>query len=183
MTRLRFAAVLAFAFLVAPCAPASSATSGQPTPVSVTVDRTEISVPLGRTFVFRSTIRNDRPVGSSGLIAHLNVVSLRNDVYVDPEDWSSSRTRYLSLLPPGGSTTLTWRVHAVNGGVLGLYVAVLPAGGVGSSPSTSEVIRLSVAEKHTLNAGGILPLVIGIPALIGLLTLGVGISRRQHSTR
>ena len=80
MIRLRLAAVLAVASLVAPCASAPAAISGQPTPVSVTVDRTEISVPLGRTFVFRSTIRNDGSVESSGLIAHLNVVSLRNDV-------------------------------------------------------------------------------------------------------
>ncbi len=151
--------------------------------LSVTVDQTEISTQLGGKFAFRSTIRNDGPTSVSGLIANLNVVSLRDGVYVDPEDWSSQRTHYLDPLPAGASTTITWHVHAVNGGVLGLVVAVLPESGAGLPPPTSPLIRLTVAEKKTLNSGGILPLALGIPALIGLLTLGVGVRRRRQPFR
>ena len=132
---------------------------------------------------FRSTITNDGPATVNGLIAHLNVLSLRSGVYVDPEDWSSQRTRYLDPLPAGASTTITWHVHTVNGGILGLYVAVLPESGVGLPPATSPTIRLTVAQKKTLNSGGILPLARGIPGLLGLLGLGVRLRRGRQPIR
>ena len=45
-------------------------------------------------------------------------------------------------------------------------------------PTTGPAIHLAVAERKTLNVGGIVPLVIGIPALLGLMTLGLRIYRR-----
>ena len=44
-------------------------------------------------------------------------------VYVDPEDWSSHRTRYLAPISAGGSVTLAWKMQAVNSGSFGVYVA------------------------------------------------------------
>ena len=46
----------------------------------------------------RSGTRAPRPL--SGLVAHLNVVGLSSGIYVDPEDWSEERTKYL---PPLGA--------------------------------------------------------------------------------
>jgi hypothetical protein len=178
MTRRRgslaaFTAVVA-ALLVPPAAQAAAASA----PLSVTVDRTRISAKLGEKFVFRSTITNRGSTAASGLIAHLNVLSLRDGVYVDPEDWSSQRTRYLGTIPAGGSTTTTWRMQAVNSGRLGVYVAVLHESGSGRLPGMGPTIRLAVVERKTLNSGGILPLVLGIPAFVGLLTLAFRLHRR-----
>ena len=66
--------------LAAGLAPAAAGTS----PVSVRVDPTTVSTSIGQRFPLTSTVRNDgdRPV--SGLVAHLNVLSLDPDVYVDP---------------------------------------------------------------------------------------------------
>ena len=145
--------------------------------LSVTVDRAQISTQLGRKFVFRSTITNRGTTAVSGLIAHLNILSLRNGVYVDPEDWSPNRTRYLGTIPPGGTSTTTWRMQAVNDGSFGVYVAVLPESGIARPPTTGPAIHLAVAGRKTLNSGGILPLALGIPALLGLLTLGLRLHR------
>ena len=114
----------------------------------------------------------------SGLIAHLNVVSLRDGVYVDPEDWSSHRTRYLAPIPAGASVRLTWRLRAVNAGSFGIYVAVLPQSGAARPPITGPTVHVSIAHRKTLNSGGTLPLVIGIPALLGALSLGLRVRRR-----
>ena len=114
----------------------------------------------------------------SGLVAHLNVVDLTGRTYVDPEDWSSHRTRYLAPIPAGGSVSLGWPMNAVNAGTIGLYVAVLPRTGPPMRPTTSPTVRLRVLDRKTLNSGGILPLALGIPAALGLLTLGVQRSRR-----
>lgn len=145
--------------------------------LSVTVDRARISTQLGHKFVLRSTITNRGSAAASGLIAHLNVLSLRDGVYVDPEDWSSHRTQYLGTIPAGGSSTTTWRMQAVSAGRFGVYVAVLPQSGVAHPPTTGPAIHVAVAGRKTLNSGGILPLALGIPALLGLLTLGLRLHR------
>jgi hypothetical protein len=145
--------------------------------VSVQVSQTRIETKLGKKFVFTSTITNRGSNAASGLIAHLNILSLRNGPYVDPEDWSTSRTRYLAPIPAGGSTTITWRMQAVNAGSFGVYVSVLPASGVARPPTSGPTIHLSVASRRTLNSGGILPLALGIPAFLGLLTVGIRLRR------
>jgi hypothetical protein len=167
---------LALAALVAALVPAAApaATGG----LSVSLDRTEVSTKLGRSFAFHSTIANHGTAPAGGLIAHLNVLSLRNGVYVDPEDWSSHRTRYLAAMPAGGSTTLTWSLKAVNAGSIGVYVAVLPRAGA-AAPTTGPTLRVEIADRKTLNSGGIVPLALGIPALIGLAWLVLWRARRR----
>jgi hypothetical protein len=174
MSRCSVALVaLASALLVAPAANAAP-------PVSVKVDRAVISTKLGKRFVFRSTITNRGSGAAVGLIAHLNVLSLRNGTYVDPEDWSSNRTRYLAPIPAGGSVTTTWRMQAVNDGDFGVYVAALPSTGVARPPQTSPTVHVEVAERKTLNSGGILPLALGIPAGLGLLAAGLRVGRGRR---
>ena len=146
-------------------------------PLSVNVDRARISTRLGHKFVFRSTIWNHGSMPVSGVIAHLNVLSLRSGVYVDPEDWSTHRTLYLGTIPAGGSTTTTWRMQAVNAGRFGVYVAVLTSNGAERAPTTGPAIEIAVADRKTLDSGGILPLALGIPAGLGLLALGLRLQR------
>jgi hypothetical protein len=143
--------------------------------VSVTVDRTRIATDLGARFAFRSTIANRGTTAARGLIAHLNVLSLRPGVYVDPEDWSEERTQYLGTIPAGGSRTVTWRLQAVTAGSLGVYVAVLTDRD--GSPVTAPAINVAITEHRTLNAGGIVPVALGIPFLLGMLALVVGLRR------
>lgn len=149
--------------------------------LSVSVDRTSISTKLGRKFSFRTTLVNHGSVPASGLIAHLNVLSLRDGVYVDPEDWSSHRTRYLPTVPAGGSTTTSWKLEAVNAGSFGVYVAVLPQSGAPNPPTTGPTVRVAVAERKTLDSGGIVPLALGIPAALGLALLAVRLGRSKST--
>jgi hypothetical protein len=141
--------------------------------MSVTVDRTAIATQLGHKFHFRSTFRNASAVPAAGLIAHLNVLSLQRSVYVDPEDWSSHRTKFLPPIPAGGSITVTWPMEAVNHGKFDVYVTLVPQRTIGRPPAIGPTVRIAVADRKTLNSGGILPLALGIPACLGLLTLGL----------
>jgi len=147
--------------------------------VSVTNDRMAITTKLGQRFTFHSRIENRGSTSARDLVAHLNVVDLTGHTYVDPEDWSSRRTRYLRPIPPGGSAALSWPMNAVNAGTIGLYVAVLPRSGAPVRPTTSSALRLHVEDRRTLNSGGVLPLALGLPAALGLLALGVRASRRR----
>jgi hypothetical protein len=148
--------------------------------VAVIVKQSRITTQLGQNVVFRATFANRAPTATGSLIAHLNVLSLRKGVEVDPEDWSTHRTRYLGTIPAGGSRTITWKVHAINSGRIALYVAVLPQSGVHRPPAIGRTVQLVVAGRDTLNSGGILPLALGIPALLALLTAGMQVARRRR---
>ena len=168
MRRLLLASVLALVL----AGPAEAA-------VSVTNDRTAITTKLGHEFTFHSRIENRAATPARHLVAHLNVVDLTGHTYVDPEDWSSQRTRYLRPIPPGGSTTVSWPMNAVNAGTIGIYVAVLPRTGAPVRPTTSPTLRLRIEDRRTLNSGGVLPLALGLPAALGLLAFAVRVSRRR----
>ena len=176
--RVRRRCWTALAAVVAGLVLATGTEAADASRISVTVDRERISSQLGGRFAFRSTITNRGSSAAGGLIAHLNVLSLRPGVYVDPEDWSSQRTSYLGTIPPGGSSTITWRMQAVNAGSFGMYVAVLQESGRARPPSTAPTVRLRVSERKTLNSGGILPLALGIPGLLGVMSLTLRLHRR-----
>lgn len=172
MRRVACSLALAAA-LVAPAA-AEAATP----PIAVDVDRTTLKTDLGQTFTVRSTIRNEGSSSTTGLVAHLSVLSLRPGVYVDPEDWSTTRTRYLRPVPAGGSTTLTWRVTAVHSGSIGVFVSVLPASGAGR-PIIAPAVRVDVAARKTVDAGGVVPVALSVPAVVVLLLGAVAVRRRR----
>jgi hypothetical protein len=149
-------------------------------PVSVSVDRTHVQTSLGREFTFSTSIANDGSSATPPLVAHLNVLSLYPGVYVDPEDWSSDRTRYLRPIPAGGSRQMTWKVKAVNSGEIAVFVSVLPQSGAVEPPTAGPAIHVSIASRRTLNSGGIVPLAVGVPALLGLLAIGLRVRRRRR---
>jgi hypothetical protein len=146
--------------------------------VKVTNDRTAVSMKLGQRFVFHTRIANDGSTPAAGLVAHLNVVDLTGNTYVDPEDWSSHRTRYLAPVAPGGSTTLSWRLNAVTAGTVGIYVTALPRSGAPVRPTTGPILRVQIKARRSLNAGGVVPLALGIPCLLGALGLVIRFRRR-----
>lgn len=147
--------------------------------VSVSTDRTEVSTSLGRNFSFTTRVENGDSTPTAPLVAQLDVLSLRPGTYVDPEDWSARRTVYLGTIPARGTRSVTWTVKAVNSGQIGVFVAVLPQSGSGA-PAASPTIRVDIAKRRTLNSGGILPLALGVPALLGLLAVGVRLRRRSR---
>lgn len=156
---------------VAPAAADSAA-------ASVELDPATVSTGIGQRFSFTSTVRNASDQPMSGLVAHLNVLGLDPDVYVDPEDWSSQRTIYLDPLPAHAVTRLGWTVQAVNSGRLVIYVTVSAQQGT-DAVAASNTLRLAVAEQRTLDAGGILPLAVAVPTTILLLAVFAAGRRRR----
>jgi hypothetical protein len=146
--------------------------------ISVAIDRTNVATALGDNFVFRTTIKNSRAAATPPLIAHLNLLSFRDGVYVDPEDWSTARTRYLGTIPAGGSQTLSWRIHAVNVGSFAAYITVIRQDRPGQTATTGAVLRAEVAKRKGFDSGGISALALGIPLLLGLLTVGARLRTR-----
>jgi len=145
----------------------------------VSLDRQEVSTRLGESFEFTSTIANPGSREQSGLVAHLNIVGLSKNIYVDPEDWSDERTRHLPTIGAGESAKVSWRVKAVTGGDAAIYVVVLPGNDPATAPNglaVSPALDVHIAERRTINSGGVLWLALGVPALLGIATL---VARRR----
>ena len=146
--------------------------------VTVELNRAVITASPGEIVRFDSAVRNRGGQPLQGLIATLNIISSDPDVYVDPEDWSAHRTQFLDEVPAGGDATLTWQVRAVTSGPLILYVAL-------TEPNTHRVavsgqLRMSVVGKRQVNPGGVLPLVMGVPAVALFLLAMSGVRRRRQ---
>lgn len=176
MSRRLFAGLAACLALLLACPAARAADAPQ---VAVSMDRTRVAADLGAEIVLRSTIDNRGSSVARDLVAHLNVLSLRPGLYVDPEDWSEERTVYVPPIAPGTSHTVTWRVRAIQDGALGLYIAVLPDSGAPRPPVTGPVVQIAVAGRETLNTEGIVPLVLGIPAGLALLAVALRLRLRR----
>jgi hypothetical protein len=147
--------------------------------ISVELDRTELSTSIGQRFGFTSTIRSNSDEPMEGVVAHLNVLGLDPDIYVDPEDWSSDRTQFLDPLPAHESARLTWEVQAVSPGDLAIYVTVTRQEGA-DDVTASKALRVSVAQARKLNAAAAAPLVIGMPAGVLVLLVLATLRRRRR---
>jgi hypothetical protein len=180
MRRVRLLASTVAAACAALVLAAGTAAQSSSVPVSVRVDKTEIASGLGDAFSFKTTIANTGGATTVPLVAHLNILTLRPGVYVDPEDWSGQRTVFLDPISPRRAVTITWSLKAVGSGTLAAYVAVLPQDRPTAPPAISPTVRVAVEDRRLINAGGILPLALGVPALLGLLAGGVGLSRRRR---
>lgn len=168
--------VLCVAALVLAAAPARADTSW----LTVTVSPASVTVPVGEVFTVSATVHN-RGSATPPLLAHIDVVGLQSGVYVDPEDWSDARTKFLPALGAGARTTVTWEVKAVNGGRFDVHVVVLPMLTAGAGPvAVSTPLYATVTAHRSLNAGGSLGVVLGVPALLALAALLPRITRRRR---
>jgi hypothetical protein len=140
----------------------------------ITLDRGSVAIRLGKSFAFTSIIAAG-PGSTAPLVAHLNVVSLDPSTYVDPEDWSTHRTRYLEPLSAGETRSIRWSVKAVSAGSMAIYVTAVPAGGSGPI-AVGPPLRVQVADRKTLNSGGVVPLALAVPAMV--VALAVAARRR-----
>lgn len=168
-------ALLAWVFLAGsgPAATAESPGGG----LRVVLEHSQLRAKVGEHFDYRPRIVNPGARAIDGLVAHLNVASLTTDVYVDPEDWSSSRSIVISHLGPGASTSLSWDLQAVSPGSFDVYVVLLPTRAAAVEPLVaSPPMHLVVTKRTTLSAGGSLPVIVAVPAL---LAAGIALNRRR----
>jgi hypothetical protein len=150
--------------------------------VEIHFDQGEAAVAIGDRFTLPSVIANTGTAPTDRFVAHLDVVSLTSDVYVDPEDWSGIRSRDLAPIPPGGRTPVDWDLQAVNAGSFDVYLVLLPNGpaSAGAGPlAVSPPVHVTVAARRTLSAGGALPVAVAVPLVLGLVAATLRYRRRR----
>ena len=148
MKKLLLTGLMAVALTWLP-APALAET---PLSVKVVAEPAQVKTLLGDRFMITTEITNTSATPSGEILAHLNVASIEGSVYVDPEDWSPSRSQQLSL-DPGESRKLSWELQAVNSGHFAAYVVVVP---FGSTVAGNEELLISPLVNVTVASRGFL---------------------------
>jgi len=152
--------------------------------LQIAIDMDYTVVKTGDKVEFNTLVTNNGAEASPPLIVAMNVINLnaKGDV-VDPEDWSPQRTQYIESLGPGESTNLSWIINTILDGDYMVYMVLIPAPEsteTTSQPIASSGIHLTVTPFTRLNPGGVLPYVIGGPALLLVIIYLVYRRRRQQ---
>ena len=137
--------------------------------VSVSVEPASESVVLGDNLDLQVTVTNTGSDRTAALVVHLDITDPGQATSVDPEDWTPTLSKPIGALGAGETVIVDWNIQPISPGTFATYaVALSPEL---STISSSNVLRVTVADQRSLNPGGILPVAIGAPAVIGALLL------------
>jgi hypothetical protein len=145
--------------------------------VVVALDPTSHSVVLGEAFTVQVTVTNEGDQATLPLVLHVDITDPEKSTSVDPEDWTSTLSKAIGIVDSGSSLTVDWELQPISGGDFAVYAVVLSGGA--ETLSASNVLTVAVQDQRSLNPGGILPVAIGAPAVVGsLLALQIWFARR-----
>ena len=150
--------------------------------LTVTLDTTRADILEAERFSFTSEVTNLGVEPTVPLVAHLNVASLQEGVYVDPEDWSPERTQFIRPIAPGSSVNLSWTIQALIDGDFAVYVVVLPKD-LSTSPIVSHSIQVQVGKRTILDLMDVLPVGIAVPVVLLLLFFGIRSRHRGYQVQ
>lgn len=142
-----------------------------------------VDAQTGDVHTLSTTVTNPTNQSTGRIVVAMNIVDLKKDRVVDPEDWSPLRTQYLSTLAPGESIELNWTLITFLSGDYALYFVAIeePAGptAAGGTDAT-QAVHVIVHEKPRYNPEGILYAVILVPAIMGGFWGGIALWRRRR---
>lgn len=161
-------------------APGAAESSG---PLTVSIEPATASVVLGDQLDLRVTVTNGAAQPTGPLVVHLDITDPRASASVDPEDWTATLSKSAGIVATNASATVDWTIQPIAGGSFAVYAVALSPGD--DTLASSNVLNVTVADHRSLNPGGILPVAIGVPVLVGsLLVIQTRrVRRRPRSTR
>ncbi len=152
--------------------------------LEISIDKEFATVKTGDEIEFTTQVTNTADAASSTSIVAMNIIDLRKGDPVDPEDWSPERTQDVEPLEPGAQVEQSWTVEAILDGDYMVYMTVIadPEGADATSlPITSPGIHLTVVPFQNTNPGGVLPIALGMP--LGLVVISVLLRRYWRRDR
>ena len=127
----------------------------------------------GKIVKVKGIVTNLNPVNStSGGLAYISIVDIKEKIPVDLEDWSVEKGLSIPSLDAGQSLPLEWDVRLVKAGSYTIDILFSTNGSLHAPPVVSSKIALVVDPKSNLNPGNILPVTFGVPAVL-MSTLGL----------
>ena len=137
--------------------------------VTLTIDPATSSVVLGQDLDLVVTVTNTGSTATPPLIVHIDITKPDQATSVDPEDWTPTLSKSAGVVGPGQNVTVAWNIQPISSGTFATYAVALSAGV--DTIAASNVLEVQVADQRSLNPGGILPVAIAAPGIIGALLI------------
>ena len=161
----------------------SQASAQSADPVRITIDATRFDVFTGANVTFNTTVTNTGASSSGPMLIFLSIVNLGQGAPMDLEDWTSKRAESPASIAPSASIQQTWSLRAVQQGDYAVQVLAIRNSTSASSSGVlaSPTISLHVTQRTSLDPGGVLPVVLGVPAALAVV-MGIVVTSRRRST-
>lgn len=169
MNRKLLAALGACCAVLATFMPVAAGASQLTDTVVLTIDPSNVDVVLGENFDITVTVSNDGIDPTPPLVIHLDITDPDQFTSVDPEDWTATLSQRIGSIEPGESVTVNWNLQPISPGTFSTYAVALSPGV--DSVAASNVVGVNVSDQRTLNPGGILPVSLAAPSIVGVLLL------------
>lgn len=181
MKHRRHAIFLTLMILVLISEPIPAASAQLTDTVVLTIDPAASSVVLGENLDVFVSVTNNGVSTSPPLVIHIDITKPDQATSVDPEDWTPTLSQTIGEVAPGETIVVDWTIQPISAGRFVSYAVAL-APGV-DNIAASNVLQVSVTDQRSLNPGGILPVAIAAPTLIGaLLIVQMRLARRNRRT-
>jgi ABC-2 type transport system permease protein len=159
----------------------TSFTNGDDSGLNIEVDLEHAVTETGDTVEFNTIVTNNGSQPSSQFSVSMNIIKIGSGDPVDPEDWSPVRSQEADALAAGAVSEMQWVIDTILSGNYMVYMTVIPIPSrpdVTTQTISSKGIHFTVKDVPRTNPGGVLPVAVGIPALLVLITIFV---RRRWS--
>lgn len=122
---------------------------------------------MGDQLTFQSTITNAGSVPLHGLVAWISLVEIDpgHEQPMDLEDWSAHKAVSGTILKPGEQLATDWPMRLIQHG--DYRVVISATDHEHHHVYTSDMLQFHIARKPVVESRRILPVAMGIPALIG----------------
>lgn len=137
--------------------------------VSIAIDPSDVDVVLGENFDLTVTVTNNGTNATAPLVVHLDIIDPEQSTSVDPEDWTPTLSQTIDPIAAGESITVSWNLQPISPGSFATYAIALSPGV--DTIAASNVVEVRVSDQRTLNPGGILPVSLAAPSIVGVLLL------------
>jgi hypothetical protein len=146
--------------------------------ITVSIKPKHIDGKMGDVIEFESNVTNNGASSLKGLVAYISLIRVTEgqEIPMDLEDWSAQKADKIDLLNTNDSASSKWSMRLIDSGDYVVYITVVDKNQ--KKPIVSEVADLKIARRQQLNPNNVLPIAFGMPVLIILIFLSIGIYRR-----
>lgn len=147
--------------------------------VVVAIEPPSSTVVLGGHLDLQVSVTNNGIDASPPLVVHIDITKPDEATSVDPEDWTSTLSKPIGVVESGRTVVVDWTIQPISAGTFATYAVVLSPGV--DTIAASNVLEVRVTDQRSLDPGGIVPVAVAVPVLVGaLLAFQMRLARRRR---